>query len=101
MIIYLVVGFVPAIIVSLFTKPEPKEKLDKFYECIRTPIIPNEPETEPFTLPEGVTPAPRNVFISHPDFEFPKPAPVTIVGFLAGWAGVIALIWVFYLIMQL
>jgi len=101
MIIYLTVGFIPAILVSLFTKPQDKEKLDKFYNCLRTPVVPNEPETEPFTLPPGMTPGPRKVLIDHPDFEIPKPAPITIIGFLAGWAAVAALILLFYGIMKL
>ncbi len=100
MIIYLTVGFGTAIIVSLFTRPVAKEKLDKFYQCIRTPVVPNEPETEPFTLPPGLQPAPRNTLIKHPDFEIPKPSFVSIVGFLAGWVAVGALIYGFYLIMH-
>lgn len=100
MIIYLAVGLAAAIVVSLTTKPEGKEKLDKFYECIRTPVAPGEPETEPFTLPEGVEPAPRNVLIDHPDFEVPKPTFVGIVGFLAGWVAVGILIAIFFSIMR-
>jgi Na+/proline symporter len=101
LISYLVVGLTTGIIVSLLTKPTDKEQLDKFYGCIRTPITPNEPETEPFTLPPGVEPAPRKVLIKHPDFEIPIPTRTSIIGFLSGSAGVIALIWGFYLIMQL
>jgi Na+/proline symporter len=100
LIFYLVVGLIVGIVVSLLTKPPDKEKLDKFYECIRTPITPNEPETEPFTLPPGVAPAPRNSIFRHPDIEIPKPTRTSIVGFFAGWAGVITLIWIFYLIMH-
>jgi Na+/proline symporter len=100
LIIYLTVGFITAIVVSIVTRPVDKGKLDRFYECIRTPITPDEPETEPFTLPAGVEPAPRNVLIKHPDFEIPKPTLTSIIGFLAGWAAVGTLIYVFYLIMQ-
>ncbi len=100
MIIYLAVGLAAAIVVSLATKPEGKEKLDKFYQCIRTPVAPGEPETEPFTLPEGVEPAPRNVLIDHPDFEVPKPTFVGIAGFLAGWVAVGILIAIFFSIMR-
>ncbi len=100
MIFYLTTAFVTAIVVSLFTRPEPREKLDKFYTCLRTPVRPGEPEVKPFTLPEGVEPAPRRVLIDHPDFEIPKPSMVSIVGFLAGWAGVGALIWIFFMIMH-
>ena len=92
MVIYLIVGFIAAIVVSLFTTPEKKEKLDKFYQCIRTPVAPGEPETEPFTLPEGIEPAPRRVWLDHPDFEIPKPTLVGVIGFFAGWAAVAGLI---------
>ena len=100
MIIYLVVGLIAAIVVSVFTKPEKKEKLDKFYQCIRTPVRAGESETEAFTLPEGVEPAPRNVWLDHPDFEIPKPTLVGVVGFLAGWAAVGALIAMLVLILR-
>jgi Na+/proline symporter len=100
MIAYLAVGFVSFIIVALLTSPTAKEKLDKFYECIRTPITPNEPEAEPFTLPPGLTPAPRDVLIKHPDWEIPKPSKVSIIGFLVGWVAVGILIWSFFWIMK-
>jgi Na+/proline symporter len=96
MIIYLSAGFIVLIVVSLFTKRVPKEKLDRFYECLRTPIGPDEPETEPFTLPAGVEPAPRNTLIAHPDFEIPKPTVIGIFGFIAAWAGVALLIGAVY-----
>lgn len=82
MIIYLSIGFAVLVLVSLFTKRTPSEKLDRFYECLRTPIAKDEPETAPFTLPPGVEPAPRKVLIKHPDFELPRPTLVGIVGFL-------------------
>jgi len=100
MIIYLVLGLVSDIGVSLLTKPEKKEKLDKFYQCIRTPVSPEEPETEPFTLPEGVEPAPRNVLFKHRDFEIPKPTFIGLLGFIAGWAGVGVLIGTFFWILR-
>jgi hypothetical protein len=101
MIIYLSVGFVTAIVVSLFTRAPAKGKLDKFYQCLRTPVEPNEPETAPFTLPEWVEPGPRRVWIDHPDFEIPKPTLVTIVGFFAGWIAVGVLIGAFFYILNL
>lgn len=100
MIIYLTAGLGTAVMVSLLTPRTPKERLDRFYECLRTPIAPGEPETQPFTLPPGAVPAPRNVLIKHPDFEFPKPSPSGVIGFLAGWAFVAFLIFAFYLIMK-
>jgi len=101
MIIYLAVGLVTNIVVSLFTRPTEKEKLDKFYECLRTPVVPGEPETEPFTLPEGVKPGPRRPWIDHPDFEIPKPNLITIVGFIGGWVAVGLLIWAFFWILSI
>nr|MBC8218897.1 hypothetical protein [Planctomycetota bacterium] len=65
-----------------------------------TPIGPDEPETEPFTLPAGVQPGERNVLIRHPDFEIPRPTLIGIGGFLAAWAGVGLLIGAVYWIIQ-
>jgi SSS family transporter len=96
MIIYLSAGILVMIVVSLFTKRVPRENLDRFYECLRTPIGPGELETEPFTLPAGVEPAPRNTLIAHPDLEIPKPTIIGIGGFLAAWAGVALLIGAVY-----
>ena len=96
MIIYLSAGFVVLVVVSLFTRRVPAENLDRFYACLRTPIGPDEPETEPFTLPAGVEPAERKTLIDHPDFEIPRPTMVGIIGFLAAWAGVALLIGTVY-----
>jgi len=100
MIIYLSAGFVVMVLVSLFTKRAPQENLDRFYACLRTPIGPDEPETEPFTLPAGVKPAERRTLIKHPDFEIPVPTLVGIGGFLVAWAGVGLLIGAVYWIIQ-
>jgi len=100
MILYLLAGFIIAIIVSLFTKPVEKNKLDRFYECLRTPIAPDEPEMAPFTLPEGLAPAPRRLWFKHPDFEIPKPSLVGVVGFFAGWVAVAMLIGSFFWIIK-
>lgn len=100
MIIYLAVGLVVMVGVSLFTKPQDKDKLDRIYECLRTPVIQDEPEVEPLTLPEGRKPAPRSVLISHPDFEIMKPNFISVLGFLATWLAVGSLIGVFVWIMK-
>jgi len=100
MIFYLTAGFVVLIVVSLFTRRAPKCKLDRLYDCIRTPIGADEPEAEPFTLPAGVQPGPRNVLIQHPDFEIPKPTLIGVGGFLAAWLGVGLLIGAVYWIIQ-
>ena len=99
MIFYLAAGFIAMVVVSLLTRRVAAKKLDRFYGCIRTPVGPNEPETVPFTLPEGVAPAPRRVLIDHPDFEIARPTLVSVVGFLAAWVVVGLLIaavyWIF------
>lgn len=100
MIFYLMVGLVVMVGVSLFTKPPAKETLDRVYECLRTPVMPGEPEVEPLTLPEGIKPAPRSVLIDHPDFEIMKPTLVSVVGFLVSCLGVALLIGVFFWILQ-
>jgi Na+/proline symporter len=100
MIMYLVTGFVVLVVVSLFTQRAPKDRLEQFYACLRTPIGTDEPETEPFTLPAGMKPAPRNVLIDHPDFEIPKPTLIGIGGFLAACLGVGLLIGAVYWIIQ-
>jgi len=101
MIFYLIAGFVAMIVVSLVTRPVTTKKLDRVYSCLRTPIGPNEPETAPFTLPPGTEPAPRNVWLDHPDFEIPKPDRTSIIGFFAGWAAVAALVALFYWVLSL
>ena len=95
MIIYLTVAFVVMVGVSLSTKPRDKETLDRLYECLRTPVLPNEPEVAPLTLPESTPPAPREVLVDHPDFEIPKPSMESVLGFLATWVAVGLLIGAF------
>ncbi len=101
MISYLTVGFVTMIIVSLLTTPPSKERLDRVYEVLRTPVMEGEPEVEPLTLPATTTPTPRSVLIDHPDFELMKPTTTTVVGFLASCAVVGVLIAMFVWILQL
>ena len=100
MVFYLTVGLVVMVGVSLFTQSQDKEKLDRLYECLRTPVQPGEPEVEPLTLPEGTKPAPRSVLIDHPDFEIMKPGRISVLGFLASWLGVGFLIGVFIWILH-
>jgi len=96
MIIYLSAGFAVLVVVSLLTRRVLAGNLDRLYACLRTPIGPDEPETEPFTLPPDVEPAPRDALIDHPDFEIPRPSVVGIAGFLAAWVGVGLLIGAVY-----
>jgi len=100
MIFYLTVGLVVMVGVSLFTKPPANEKLDRVYECLRTPVMPGEPEVEPLTLPEGVKPAARSALVKHPDFEIMKPSLVSAAGFLVSCLGVGLLIAAFIWILK-
>ena len=100
MTFYLTVGLTVMIVVSLFTKPQDKEILDRVYECLRTPVKPGEPEVKPLTLPEGTEPAPRSVLIDHPDFEITKPSFESVMGFLATWVAVGLLIGLFVWILR-
>jgi len=96
---FLSAGFASCIIVSLFTKRVPKEKLDRVYECLRTPIQEDEPHQAPFTLPEGVVPPEPRKLINHPDLEIPMPSAVGMGGFLFFWAMVGLMIWsVFFIV---
>lgn len=89
---YLATGFALCILVSLWTPRVSKEKLDRVYACLRTPIQENEPHLAPFTLPEGVeVPAPRKL-INHPDFEIPMPTKVGMLGFAFFCLCVVAMI---------
>jgi Na+/proline symporter len=99
MLTYISAGLVTMIVVSIFSRRVASQRLDRVFECIRTPIGPDEPETEPFSLPPGVKPAPRNNLIKHPDFEIPKPLSETVIGFVLSCAAVGGLIgfvyWIF------
>jgi len=100
MILYLVTGFVVLVAVSLCSSRVSSEKLNRFYGCIRTPIGPEESETQPFTLPAGITPPPRKVLFDHPDLEIPRPTLIGLAGFFAAWLGVGLLIAAVYFIIK-
>jgi len=93
---YLVAGFAATIIVSLFTKRAPQERLDRLYNCLRTPVGKNEPHLQPFTLPEGVEPGPPNKLFNRPDLEIPKPSLVGMAGFVFFWFTVVLMIGLVY-----
>ncbi|MFH1919922.1 MAG: sodium:solute symporter family protein [Planctomycetota bacterium] len=101
MIFYLTSGLIAMVAVSLATRPVAEAKLERFYACLRTPVGPDEPETEPFTLPPGVEPTPRRVLVDLPGFEIPVPSRVSVLGVLTAALAVVAFIagvyWVFSL----
>jgi Na+/proline symporter len=98
---YLVGGFGTCILVSLLTPRVSQAKLDRVYACLRTPIQPNEPHQEPFSLPPGVTPPPVRKLINHPDLELYVPTKVSLIGFIAVWVCVGLLIASVYAIMAM
>jgi hypothetical protein len=81
---YLLAGTVAGIVVSLLTAPEDKDKLDRFFRVMRTPVTPGEVVEQPCTLPADALP-PVDKWFSHPDIELPKPTKTDIVGFLISW----------------
>ena len=92
MVAYLTAGFAGGIVVSLCTRRNDPQQLDRFYELMRTPIQENEVVERPCTLPQGVIPAPRRVFFSSTNFEIPVPTWRAMSGFLVGWLLVFAII---------
>lgn len=98
MILYLGAGLVSGIVASLVTQPVAKEKLDRFYALIRTPITPGEQVSVACTLPEGaVVPEKRNIF-PNTSLEIQIPSRTSVIGFLIGWVCVAAIIFSVYLI---
>jgi Na+/proline symporter len=91
MIFYLAAGLISGIIVSLFTKPVSAKKLEDFYALTRTPITPGEQVDAPCTLPQGVeVPQRRNIF-ANSNLEIAVPSWMSVLGFLVGWACVVAI----------
>jgi Na+/proline symporter len=92
MLAYILAGFAIGILVSLFSKAVAVEKLERFYNLLRTPIQPNEVITEPCHLPEGAEPGARNVFFPNSQFEIPRPTWLAMSGFIGAWLMVAAII---------
>ncbi len=86
MLFYIVIGFGAGIVVSLMTKPVEEEKLEHFYNLMRTPVQPNEEIPGPCQLPKGAIPGPRRVLFPNSNWEVPVPGRRAVAGFLAGWA---------------
>jgi len=98
MLFYLSAGTIVGIVVSLFTRPVSEEKLDNFYALVRTPVKPGEQVSVPCTLPDdAVVPEKRNIF-PNTSLEIAIPTRTSVIGFLAGWVCVAAIIYSVYLI---
>jgi Na+/proline symporter len=98
MVFYLTAGTIAAVAASLLTKPAAKEKLDNFYALVRTPVTPGEQVTAPCTLPAGAVVPARRSILPGTNFEILVPSLTSVVGFLAGWGCVAAIIFSVYLI---
>ncbi len=97
MIFYLVAGFAAGIIVSLLTKPQADEKLDRFYALVRTPVDTEEGSPEaPCTIPEGIAIPEKRLLLKAGGLEVLKPGKSAIVGFAVSWLAVGAMILGFY-----
>ena len=100
MVLYLSAGVLAGIVVSLLTKRVAESKLETFYALTRTPIAPGETVERPCTLPEGAEVPARRPLLPWQSLEVPVPTLTSIVGFVAAWLAVAAMIWVFYVITQ-
>lgn len=89
---YLGTGTVVGIVVSLVTPAVDQARLDLYYALTRTPIQPDEQLEQPCTLPPGASPASRKMLLTASGLEIPYPSKTSILGFLAGWLCVAALI---------
>lgn len=92
MLAYLTAGFTGGVVVSLLTTKNDPAMLERFYELLRTPVQPDEIIDAPCTLPAGVTPLPRRVFLPSTSLELPIPSRLAISGFAVGWLLVFAII---------
>jgi Na+/proline symporter len=98
---YMVAATSAGIVVSLFTRRVPKEKLDRYYALTRTPIQKGEVIETPCTFPPGVEPASREMLVTALGLEIPRPSTNAVLGFLGGCLAVVALIGGFVLLMRM
>ena len=85
---------------SLLTPPVNREKLERYFALIRTPIRPGEQIPAPCTLPADAEVPPRRLLVSSAGLEIPVPSRQAMLGFLAGWLCVAAIIGVFVWIVK-
>ncbi|MAT73318.1 MAG: transporter [Planctomycetaceae bacterium] len=97
---YTVASLAAGVVVSLVTQPADAEKLERFYGLIRTPVADDEPPAHDCRLPQGVQPAPRRLLVGAGGLEILRPSRTSVVGFLAGCAGVVALVGGFWLLVM-
>lgn len=100
MIFYLSGATLAGIVVSLFTKRVSEEKLDSFYALVRTPVKMGEQVPAPCTLPADAVVPPKRKIFPKSNLELLVPTTQSVMGFLAGWGFVAAIIYVVFLITQ-
>jgi SSS family solute:Na+ symporter len=90
--------FVALAVLSWFTRPEPRETLDRFFAKVHTPVQPT-PELEAAALAAAEADPRRfdtDKVFKHADWEILKPARSDYIGFFGTWALVgivILLLW--------
>lgn len=92
--IYVASGAVAGIVVSMVTRRTPAEKLDRFFQLIRTPVRAGEEVKTPCTLPADHLPTETGKLIPLRDVEIPTPSALGLGGFIAAWVVVGLVIWV-------
>ena len=83
------------IVVSLLTAPVSPSQLNRFYDLSRTPVQPGEEVTLPCTVPAGTAIGVRRMLITAGGLEIPMPSKTSVVGFIAVWVVVGAIIGAF------
>lgn len=91
-LLYMVAATTAGIVVSLFTRRVPEEKLNRFYELTRTPVEADEKIAEPCMLPESTLPSKRRMLLTAGGLEIPMPSVTSVVGFAVAWLCVVILI---------
>jgi len=100
MVFYLTAGLVCGVVVSLLTPAVSEDKLQRYHALLRTPVRSGEVIPAPCTLPDDAKVPPRRLLISAWGLEIPVPSRQAILGFLAGWICVAAIIGVFVWIVR-
>jgi Na+/proline symporter len=91
-LIYTTTALVAGVVVSLVTPRVPAERLQRFYDLTRTPVVEGEVVATPCTLPQGVVPPRRKMLFTAAGLEIPMPSATSISGFLAGCAAAVLLV---------
>ena len=101
MLFYLTIGAFVGIIVSLLSKSIRQDKLDRFYELVRTPVITGEaPSPIPCTIPNNVIIPPKRKLLPFKNLEILVPNWTSAIGFVVSWGLVGLLIYVFFIIVK-